>query len=160
MPGWQYCLLDVTWLKYKKWCNMQFIKLQLIAAPTKLVFLNPTRSSNSETYPNSLLCLGCNAKRSTLFSFFSSVVKVKFGNDEGQFCKFPFLFMGTEYNSCTSQGRDDGFLWCSTTANFDEDGKYGFCPHERKLSLWFLPKLWAILCSPSVLLILYKEKVG
>uniref|UniRef100_A0A7N5ZYG4 72 kDa type IV collagenase n=1 Tax=Anabas testudineus TaxID=64144 RepID=A0A7N5ZYG4_ANATE len=58
------------------------------------------------------------------------VVKVKFGNADGEFCKFPFLFMGTEYNSCTSQGRDDGFLWCSTTYNFDEDGKYGFCPHE------------------------------
>lgn len=65
------------------------------------------------------------------------MVKVKFGNDEGQFCKFPFLFMGTEYNSCTSQGRDDGFLWCSTTANFDEDGKYGFCPHERKFAVRF-----------------------
>uniref|UniRef100_A0A8C1QLP0 72 kDa type IV collagenase n=1 Tax=Cyprinus carpio TaxID=7962 RepID=A0A8C1QLP0_CYPCA len=58
------------------------------------------------------------------------VVKVKYGNAEGEFCKFPFLFMGKEYTSCTSQGRDDGFLWCSTTYNFDEDGKYGFCPHE------------------------------
>uniref|UniRef100_A0AAY4F093 72 kDa type IV collagenase n=1 Tax=Denticeps clupeoides TaxID=299321 RepID=A0AAY4F093_9TELE len=63
------------------------------------------------------------------------VVKVKFGNAEGEFCKFPFLFMGQEYTSCTSQGRDDGFLWCSTTYNFDEDGKYGFCPHELLLTL-------------------------
>uniref|UniRef100_A0A671R261 72 kDa type IV collagenase n=1 Tax=Sinocyclocheilus anshuiensis TaxID=1608454 RepID=A0A671R261_9TELE len=61
------------------------------------------------------------------------VVKVKYGNAEGEFCKFPFLFMGKEYTSCTSQGRDDGFLWCSTTYNFDEDGKYGFCPHERDI---------------------------
>ncbi|XP_064191899.1 72 kDa type IV collagenase [Anguilla rostrata] len=58
------------------------------------------------------------------------VVKVKFGNAEGEFCKFPFLFMGKEYSTCTSEGRDDGFLWCSTTYNFDDDGKYGFCPHE------------------------------
>ncbi|KAK5934957.1 hypothetical protein CgunFtcFv8_020360 [Champsocephalus gunnari] len=58
------------------------------------------------------------------------VVKVKFGNADGEFCKFPFMFMGTEYKSCTAQGRDDGFLWCSTTYNFEEDGKYGFCPHE------------------------------
>uniref|UniRef100_A0A7N8Y3X1 72 kDa type IV collagenase n=1 Tax=Mastacembelus armatus TaxID=205130 RepID=A0A7N8Y3X1_9TELE len=63
------------------------------------------------------------------------VVKVKYGNADGEFCKFPFLFMGTEYNSCTSQGRDDGFLWCSTTYNFDDDGKYGFCPHELLFTL-------------------------
>uniref|UniRef100_A0A669BR54 72 kDa type IV collagenase n=1 Tax=Oreochromis niloticus TaxID=8128 RepID=A0A669BR54_ORENI len=63
------------------------------------------------------------------------VVKAKFGNADGEFCKFPFLFMGTEYNSCTPQGRDDGFLWCSTTYNFDEDGKYGFCPHELLFTL-------------------------
>ncbi|KAG5270064.1 hypothetical protein AALO_G00188260 [Alosa alosa] len=63
------------------------------------------------------------------------VVKVKFGNAEGEFCKFPFLFMGVEYDSCTSQGRDDGFLWCSTTYNFDDDKKYGFCPHELLFTL-------------------------
>uniref|UniRef100_A0A673N4R9 72 kDa type IV collagenase n=1 Tax=Sinocyclocheilus rhinocerous TaxID=307959 RepID=A0A673N4R9_9TELE len=63
------------------------------------------------------------------------VVKVKYGNAEGEFCKFPFLFMGKEYTSCTSQGRDDGFLWCSTTYNFDEDAKYGFCPHELLFTL-------------------------
>uniref|UniRef100_A0A8C8A0D3 72 kDa type IV collagenase n=1 Tax=Oryzias sinensis TaxID=183150 RepID=A0A8C8A0D3_9TELE len=63
------------------------------------------------------------------------VVKAKFGNADGEFCKFPFLFMGTEYKSCTAQGRDDGFLWCSTTYNFDEDGKYGFCPHELLFTL-------------------------
>uniref|UniRef100_A0A8C9VJT7 72 kDa type IV collagenase n=1 Tax=Scleropages formosus TaxID=113540 RepID=A0A8C9VJT7_SCLFO len=59
------------------------------------------------------------------------VVKVKYGNADGEFCKFPFHFMGKDYTSCTSEGRDDGFLWCSTTYNFDEDGKYGFCPHEQ-----------------------------
>lgn len=58
------------------------------------------------------------------------VVKVKYGNADGEICKFPFLFKGKEYNSCTSEGRNDGFLWCSTTYYFDEDGKYGFCPHE------------------------------
>lgn len=67
----------------------------------------------------------------------STVVKVKYGNADGEFCKFPFSFMGTEYNTCTPQGRDDGFLWCSTTYNFDDDGKYGFCPHECKSVLWF-----------------------
>uniref|UniRef100_A0A8D3E835 72 kDa type IV collagenase n=1 Tax=Scophthalmus maximus TaxID=52904 RepID=A0A8D3E835_SCOMX len=65
-----------------------------------------------------------------MVNFGRNVVKAKFGNADGEFCRFPFLFMGTEYDSCTPQGRDDGFLWCSTTYNFDEDGKYGFCPHE------------------------------
>lgn len=65
----------------------------------------------------------------------SLVVKVKFGNAEGELCKFPFLFMGKLYNSCTNQGRDDGFLWCSTTYDFDNDGKYGFCPHECEYHL-------------------------
>ncbi|MGH0168273.1 UNVERIFIED_CONTAM: hypothetical protein FKN15_054511 [Acipenser sinensis] len=58
------------------------------------------------------------------------VVKVKYGSADGEFCKFPFLFLGKEYNTCTAEGRDDGFLWCSTTYNFDDDAKYGFCPHE------------------------------
>nr|XP_020655704.1 72 kDa type IV collagenase [Pogona vitticeps] len=58
------------------------------------------------------------------------VVRVKYGNADGEFCKFPFLFNDKEYNSCTDAGRSDGFLWCSTTYNFDTDGKYGFCPHE------------------------------
>lgn len=72
----------------------------------------------------------------TMFSItVSLVVKVKFGNAEGEFCKFPFHFMGKLYNTCTNEGRDDGFLWCSTTYDFDTDGKYGFCPHECEYHL-------------------------
>lgn len=63
------------------------------------------------------------------------VVKVKFGNADGEFCKFPFLFSGKEYKTCTDEGRSDGFLWCSTTYDFDSDGKYGFCPHELLFTL-------------------------
>ncbi|XP_073515491.1 72 kDa type IV collagenase [Phyllobates terribilis] len=63
------------------------------------------------------------------------VVKVKYGNADGEFCKFPFLFNDKEYTSCTDAGRSDGFLWCSTTYNFDKEGKYGFCPHELLFTL-------------------------
>ncbi|KAM4017895.1 72 kDa type IV collagenase [Anomaloglossus baeobatrachus] len=63
------------------------------------------------------------------------VVKVKYGNADGEFCKFPFLFNDKEYTSCTDAGRSDGFLWCSTSYNFDKDGKYGFCPHELLFTL-------------------------
>uniref|UniRef100_A0A8C3L4V1 72 kDa type IV collagenase n=1 Tax=Chrysolophus pictus TaxID=9089 RepID=A0A8C3L4V1_CHRPC len=63
------------------------------------------------------------------------VVRVKYGNADGEYCKFPFWFNGKEYNSCTDAGRNDGFLWCSTTQDFDADGKYGFCPHESLFTM-------------------------
>ncbi|XP_071968104.1 matrix metalloproteinase-9 [Engystomops pustulosus] len=58
------------------------------------------------------------------------VVKTRFGNADGATCHFPFVFDGQEYNSCTSNGRSDGHIWCSTTPNFDVDQKFGFCPSE------------------------------
>lgn len=50
------------------------------------------------------------------------------GNSDGKECVFPFVFLGEEYNSCTTEGRSDGYRWCATTDNFDKDKKYGFCP--------------------------------
>ena len=41
---------------------------------------------------------------------------------------FPFVFLGASYDACTYEGRNDGYRWCSTTSNFDDDGKWGFCP--------------------------------
>ncbi|XP_041861112.1 matrix metalloproteinase-9 [Melanotaenia boesemani] len=52
------------------------------------------------------------------------------GNSEGEPCHFPFMFLGKEYNSCTSEGRGDGKLWCATTDNYDDDKKWGFCPDK------------------------------
>ncbi|CAH2324758.1 72 kDa type IV collagenase [Pelobates cultripes] len=55
------------------------------------------------------------------------------GNGEGKPCKFPFKFQGTSYDSCTTEGRTDGYRWCATTEDYDKDKTYGFCP-ETALS--------------------------
>ncbi|KAB5567435.1 hypothetical protein PHYPO_G00232710 [Pangasianodon hypophthalmus] len=52
------------------------------------------------------------------------------GNGDGAPCVFPFVFEQKTYTSCTTDGRDDGYRWCATTANFDQDKKYGFCPNR------------------------------
>nr|XP_023691113.1 matrix metalloproteinase-9 [Paramormyrops kingsleyae] len=58
------------------------------------------------------------------------VVKTRFGNAGGAMCQFPFIFQGKSYSSCTTEGRSDNMLWCATTADFDKDELYGFCPSE------------------------------
>ncbi|XP_018602440.1 matrix metalloproteinase-9 [Scleropages formosus] len=57
-------------------------------------------------------------------------VKTRYGNAEGAMCNFPFIFEGKSYSSCTTEGRTDNLPWCATTANYDKDKKFGFCPSE------------------------------
>lgn len=57
------------------------------------------------------------------------------GNAEGAPCVFPFIFLGKSYDACTTSGRNDGKMWCSSTKSFDEDRKWGFCPDQGDQSL-------------------------
>ncbi|XP_008294599.1 matrix metalloproteinase-9 [Stegastes partitus] len=69
--------------------------------------------------------------RDKKFGFCPSELLYTFGgNADGAECVFPFIFQGEEYDSCTTEGRSDGYRWCATTNNFDNDKKFGFCPNR------------------------------
>ena len=60
------------------------------------------------------------------------------GNSDGALCVFPFTGYETQYSECTAEhsdgGSNPGYLWCSTTDNYDNDGKWGLCPGLYNIS--------------------------
>ncbi|XP_075778589.1 macrophage mannose receptor 1-like isoform X1 [Pelodiscus sinensis] len=53
------------------------------------------------------------------------------GNAFGAPCVFPFKFNTKWYAECTKDKNVDnqqGFLWCATSTDFDDDSLYGYCP--------------------------------
>ncbi|XP_070600473.1 matrix metalloproteinase-9-like [Erythrolamprus reginae] len=66
-----------------------------------------------------------------MYGFCASELLFTFdGNSNGARCVFPFVFNGTSYQGCTTDGSTDGSRWCATTANYDQDKKYGLCPNR------------------------------
>ncbi|KFZ69403.1 Macrophage mannose receptor 1, partial [Podiceps cristatus] len=58
------------------------------------------------------------------------------GNAFGAPCVFPFMYNKQWYAECTDAGRSDGWLWCATTADYDTDQRYGFCPSKDEDTTW------------------------
>uniref|UniRef100_A0A673JY01 Lymphocyte antigen 75 n=1 Tax=Sinocyclocheilus rhinocerous TaxID=307959 RepID=A0A673JY01_9TELE len=60
------------------------------------------------------------------------------GNSNGAPCEFPFLYNGTWHHSCLPGTEDKTLDWCSTTANYDLQKKWGNCLKyvEGCINLW------------------------
>ncbi|KAL8183356.1 UNVERIFIED_CONTAM: hypothetical protein K2H54_038018 [Gekko kuhli] len=60
------------------------------------------------------------------------------GNSYGKPCEFPFLFNNTWQYDCISNDVFEDGEWCSTTYNFDQDRKWGYClkPEDGCQNTW------------------------
>ncbi|NWW74487.1 MRC1 protein, partial [Climacteris rufus] len=93
-------------------------------------------SPGNEEYDNVLLKKGLSAKNEwkiygamdVLCSQGYEETFTLLGNAFGAPCVFPFLYKNQWFTECTVAGRPDGWHWCATTANYDTDQRYGFCP--------------------------------
>ncbi|KAJ6665358.1 hypothetical protein lerEdw1_004407 [Lerista edwardsae] len=78
----------------------------------------------------------------------TAVTQAYGGNSNGEPCVFPFTYNGKTFYSCTSEGRNDGTLWCSTTSNFDQEKRYSFCTQQNGNLETLMEPVGSFLCPP------------
>uniref|UniRef100_A0A8C9W3S2 Fibronectin type-II domain-containing protein n=1 Tax=Scleropages formosus TaxID=113540 RepID=A0A8C9W3S2_SCLFO len=67
---------------------------------------------------------GCSARYGQLSDDISK-------NHKPSSCVFPFTVGGKTYNRCTTDYWLPGIPWCSTTANYDQDKQWSYCPSSE-----------------------------
>lgn len=109
--------IDITRLRYG------YYKLRVVLNPQNLVY--------ETDYSNNIASCEINYKRRGVVTVKSCQIdpceKMSWGGvGDGACCKFPFVYKGKQYHSCTTVGHH-GYLWCATTSNYDKDGVWGRC---------------------------------
>ena len=72
--------------------------------------------------------------------YLASRIKTIGGTGNGSDCVFPFIYQGSSFSTCIYRTETIGSmrsfaLFCSTTANLDQQGLWGYCLGTRALSL-------------------------
>ncbi|XP_060722164.1 cation-independent mannose-6-phosphate receptor [Tachysurus vachellii] len=139
----QGCKLQVSQLQYTFDLSVLSRDVQ-VPAPSGTYKLNVCGSVKDKECKKSVVCLVSKSSASSFglgvavslnYSREDQTVIMKYGGgdpcpsvtSEGDVCMFPFTFLGKTYYECTQEGRADGRMWCSTTASYDKDKKWGFC---------------------------------
>ncbi|XP_053155223.1 secretory phospholipase A2 receptor [Hemicordylus capensis] len=53
------------------------------------------------------------------------------GNSLGLPCVFPFKYNNKWHYECIRDYREDGYPWCATTSQYEQDEKWGLCPNSE-----------------------------
>ncbi|XP_066927214.1 lysyl oxidase homolog 2B-like [Clytia hemisphaerica] len=114
--------IDVTGLQYGEY--------------TLRVIVNPIRKALESDYLNNVVVCKIDMKSQTDITVEECKLDDEClqlshgGTADGACCKFPFIYKGKEYRSCTTKGTEKfkkQFQWCSVTTDYDKDKMWGLC---------------------------------